>query len=168
MSNRLTQQQRDIFIEAIMLDVPQIDFEEEREKLVREEAVEAILPSLQRAYKDHPDWFATTQVYSRETGYVYFPLAAWLEVPAHIMKKAEELKKRETAQESARRELRNKLKVRVKSIITLGGLEKAFPEFKKYIPSKPAVGNPDRSLPVADAQIVAEAVKMGWPKGKKE
>lgn len=63
--------------------------------------------------------------------------------------------------DEARNKAQNNLKTAIMSCSTLKQLQAMFPEFIKYMPTE---AEPTKNLP-ALANVVADLVKMGWPKG---
>lgn len=164
---KLTNYIRDAFITAAMQDVPKVDYDEQ----IRAEAVKvavSMLPTkVQAAYKDKATRHYVSTMYLNVGG-------VGLYVPGlHDEGKTVEKKVREVAsamlesrkaQEEARHELSRKLRAVAYSVTTRKALADALPEFAKYLPADEAAAC--RQLPVV-ANVVAEFVKAGWPKGKK-
>ena len=74
------------------------------------------------------------------------------------------LKAEMDASNKARKALAEKLRAVAYSVTTRKALAAALPEFEKYLPPDDAAAI--RTLPVV-ANVVADFVKAGWPKGKK-
>ena len=57
---------------------------------------------------------------------------------------------------------KEKLMGRVKGVTNVAQLKKMFPELESYMPEDT---EPTKDLPVC-SNLMADAVKLGWPKGK--
>jgi hypothetical protein len=164
---RLTKYQREAFVEAVMQDVPTIDYEKQAHDLVKNAAL-AILPPQVRAIADNKDlchylettmhWFGYHQgnfsslcVYQgRQTNYM----------TDEVQKQLDAIIELAQAQNERLNEMRNKLTAAIGGCTTDRMARERLPEFIKYLPE------PEEKTPYlpAVANIVADLVSLGWPK----
>ena len=168
---RMTNTLRDAFIRAVMQDVPKIDHDEAARKLVLEDSAAQLPPKIKALVRS-----AETAPFVRTTDYwtnmsdlgIYRAYAASGDKytpAAETLVKLKALNDAKRAQEATRNALRARLKSVALGASTRKALADALPEFEKYLPAdEPAA---TRSLPVV-ANVVAEFVKAGWPKGSKQ
>jgi hypothetical protein len=166
---RLTNNIRDAFVRAVMQDVPKIDFDEQARKLVLDDSAGQLPPKIKALVRS-----AETAPFVRTADYwtnmtdlgIYRAYAATGDTykpRAETLLKLKELNDAKRAQEATRSALRARLKSVALGASTRKALADALPEFEKYLPAdEPAAV---RSLPVV-ANVVADFVKAGWPKGK--
>lgn len=158
---KLTNNLREAFIRAAMDDVPHVDYSEQIQS-VAQKAAAALLPLKVRAlWADNTLRPYVATVYFRGamlpgTNADDNKIRAAAEVVVAPLIKARE------AQEAARKDLARKLRAVAYSVTTRAALVEALPEFEKYLPADERTAN----LP-AIANVVAEFVAAGWPKGKK-
>lgn len=144
---RLTNDMRDAFVSSVINDVPKIDYDE-LIRSTRLKLAEAQLPPKVAAFWGN--WC--------ECGRNAVPCAA------EHAKQIAELEAEHKKQEETVLTLRGKVKAVAYSVSTRKALVDVLPEFEKYLPVDDE--NAARSLPVV-ANVVADFVKAGWPKGKK-
>lgn len=172
--SRLTNDMRETFIEAVMVDVPAIDFKERIRDAVNK-AHQAALPLAVKKMLADPALCDYVKVCSITLNwhddlphgeYISFRLPALSEeaLETEIKKIVEPFLKEWNDQMQAHKDLRDKLRTVAYSCTTTTALAEAFPEFAQYLPQTPAEGT--RNLP-ALANVVSDFVKAGWPKGKK-
>jgi hypothetical protein len=167
---RLTQYHRQAFVSAVMNDVPEIDYDEIVHKLAQDHLVERMPPKVRAVFDDKqlrhyltttrtyfPGSVASAEFYGDE-GDCYW----WKQVP-ELSAKISEVLQQANKHHEQRNELERKLRAVAKSCTTRAALAKALPEFEKYLPAEDA---PSTNLP-ALANVVADFVQAGWPKGKK-
>ncbi len=167
---KLTNTIRDAFVRAAMDDVPApVDHKEAIRSLAMADALAALPPKILAAWKDVGTreyiktctaWLADVSVcvptsvsYSRDHAFSEDAKA-----------KAAVLKAEMKTSNDARKALETKLRAVAYSVTTRKALAAALPEFEKYLPPDDAAAI--RTLPVV-ANVVADFVKAGWPKGKK-
>jgi hypothetical protein len=173
---KLTNSLRDTFIRAVMDDVPETDYEAEQQRIATEWAV-SIMPPKVRAVWDNKNLrhYIQTHLFAQVLSFDDIgdgqPLSItgfYIPVPNDLHPQMDEATKRALyalevqlhSQNARRRELRNKLRTTVYALTTTTALEKALPEFTKYLPK--AVSKTE-NLP-AVANLVTDFVKAGWPK----
>lgn len=162
---KLTNTIRDAFVLSAMNDVPSVDYTEK----IREAAVKtaaSMLPPKVRAIwndKELRPYVATFYCYGGTSANL--PGLNEEKVVKAVEETAEPLKVQRNGQTKRHDELRNKLRSVAYSVSTHKALAEALPEFAKYLPPDEASVN--RSLPVV-ANVVADFVKAGWPKGAKK
>lgn len=163
---KLTNQIRDAFIRAAMNDVPSIDYNEQIRVAVQADAVAQLPPKVKALHKDASlrhfvktvnwgHWSNRVTVPSGDDGFKLTPEAE---------AKVAALQQADNEQTQSRQALRERLRQVAYSVSTRKALVDALPEFEKYLPADQQAAV--RTLPVV-ANVVAEFVKAGWPKGKK-
>jgi len=169
---RLTNYLRDAFVDAAMNDVPEIDYS----KLIGDALFAAALETLPAAVQEL--WKKPALKPYLRAERVYVPHHASYDVPcsesdwdnAHawadkLLAKPEvaRLRALDTAQREHRSALRTKLRQGAYGVSTRKALQEALPEFEKYLPTETTAIS--KTLP-ALANVVADFVAAGWPKGK--
>lgn len=161
MSARLSKLHKDLFIVAVLADVPAIDYDEQMRQLIQEEAI-ATLPEKARAVYDDEKtrhFLANTYVYA--FGANVSVLHKGYQVSKALGKKLEALNAAKDAQEQQQKELRQQLHVAIDQCNTVKQAHERLPEFIKYLPS---LDEATPNLPAVD-NVVAALTKAGWPKG---
>lgn len=165
---RLTQYHRDAFVSAVMNDVPKTDYDEIAHKLAQDYLAERMPPKVRAVYDDKnlrhhlrapntgfPNPLNSHCLYTSQD---YFHIDRTPDLKALLASVAAQ----KSAQDAQRADLRSKLTAVAKSCSTRAALAKALPEFEKYLPAEEARSG---NLP-ALANVVADFVQAGWPKGK--
>lgn len=159
---KLTKNLREAFVRAVMADVPKVDYREQLQKVVTDAAV-ALLPApVATAYKQFPEYIETRRVWAGAT-YLSVPAADEVVFPPEVEKEIARLEALNDAQEENRSALRTKLTAAANSVTTRKALADLLPEFEKYLPADDRTAT--LNLP-AVANVVADFVKAGWPKGQ--
>lgn len=166
---KLNNSDRDAFVHAVMKDVPEVDYQEQVNKLVIAAAVAKLPPKVRAIWNDGElRGFVKTDKCYRIPGYrlcnVMVPdtnfetpeLATQVEV---IACKAQE-------QKNLRQELRQKVNGLIYGCTTLKQATERLPEFVKYLPQD-RDGTGVINLP-AVSNVVADLAKAGWPKDAKK
>lgn len=163
---KLTNTIRDAFIRAAMADVPDVDYQEKTIKVVMADAVAQLPPKVKAFYKEFPQFVRHDGCYFGNA-YVSVPCAKGehFKLSEKSAAQVEQLKSDLDAQNQRNKELRDKLRAVAYSVNTRKALADALPEFEKYLPADDAAAC--RTLPVV-ANVVADFVKAGWPKGTKK
>lgn len=159
---RLTNSIRDAFVNSVMNDTPSVDYADLMQKEANRIGRAMIPPEIAAVYDEYPDWFEKQWVnIGKWYGYGPFPArgARFADADIQVMNR---LKALEHEQGHARERLRDQLKQAAASVTTTKALAEALPEFAKYLPADEAKA---RNLP-ALANVVADFVKAGWPKGQ--
>ena len=165
---KLTNYIRDAYINAIMADVPKVDYNEQAEKLARDHIkkmfakdfpkvkIEDATPWLNVGTVDLPGHLQN--IYSVRTSY---------ECLRHteVWEPLSEIAKEKDKQDDKRIALRSQLRGAAYSCTTSKQLRELLPEFDKYLPAEQE--KTLRTLP-AVANIMAEFSKAGWPKDAKK
>jgi hypothetical protein len=164
---RLTKYQRDAFVEAVMQDVPTIDYEKQAHDLVKNAALAALPPQVRAiaANKElshylettnhwfgyHQGDFSSVTVFQgRCTNYMTDEVRKQLDAIVELAK----------AQNERLSETRAKVRAAIGGCSTDRIARERLPEFAKYLPE------PEEKTPYlpAVANIVADLVSLGWPK----
>lgn len=168
---RLTNDMRDTFVEAVMRDIPNKENPgEEARKLVQAAYIEKLPKSVRAVYEN-----AETRGFLKTARPDNQPRSAWWslyggdivpydQLPAALRSKVEKLLAKASEQEKQRTEMRRRVRTAAYACTTRKQLVERFPEFEKWVPGAPVSAT--ENLP-ADASLVADLVKLGWPNGKK-
>jgi hypothetical protein len=167
---RLTNYIRDAFLSAVMADVPQpVDYSEEIRKTATEDIMSTIPESVKVVWNDlkareylkkcYSNYDNVSIAHPGESEYRHS-----IKLTAEAKSKVDKLIEEMNAERKKRHELRKKLEGVAYGCKTLKQLRDLLPEFTKYMPEedKPLSSN----LP-AITNVVADFVKAGWPKDKK-
>lgn len=168
---RLTKIHRQAFVNAVMQDVPKVDYSQQFRDRVWEDMIESAPPKLAEVLKDkslahyalHPYHSATsswTGVYCYDIAPVqtykeYMPSEKAVKELRRICELAEK-------QRRERDEMQAKIAAAIEGCSTRKDALKAMPEFEKYLPAEEPPKT--KNLP-AVANLAADLIKMGWPKG---
>jgi hypothetical protein len=165
---KLTNNIREAFVRAVMADVPAIDYAEQIRKLVHEDAISQLPPKVRAIYKDAATaHFVNVTHWSQYTDTsVAVPAGRGTSFKLSVETKAkvDELQAQGKDQRTKRNDLKARLEAVAASVTTRKALAEALPEFEKYLPADEAAAL--RTVPVI-ANVVADFVKAGWPKGSK-
>ena len=162
---KLTKSDREAFVQAVMDDVPQVDYDEQAKKHCIELCIERMPAPARAAYLDKE-----SREYI-ETNYGWLPNGLnGHSLPCRpgthfsdaVLDKLAAEKEKQQAQYD---DLRLKLKVTIDSCSTLKQAKERLPEFEKYLPAD-RDGTGVSNLP-AIANLVADLTRAGWPKGAK-
>lgn len=159
---KLTKNLRDAFVRAAMADVPKVDYREQIQKVATAAAVAMLPPAVAAAYKLFPEYIETRHVYAGSM-YVYVPAAESPVFSGDIKQKLDRLDALNDAQNETLSALQTKLTAAANSVTTRKALADLLPEFEKYLPADDRIAT--LNLP-AVANIMADFVKAGWPKGQ--
>jgi len=164
---RLTKTHREAFVRAAMQDVPQIDYDEQINKLVQDYLDKICPAELMKAYKNEKTrgYLRSThvKVYNYERRYFNLVPCEDYVLPSDIQEKVNELFKSRSTQYQNNRNLKEKLEAAISAFTTRKAALDAMPEFEKYLPSE--MDQTMRNLP-AVANLVSDLVAAGWPKQK--
>lgn len=171
---KLTKYHRDAFVMAALQDVPTQPYEERAQKIFHN--------AMDQLWKDTygaqnfglreqlaKDGALDINTYHTPFGYLrYYGFGCdyekfQMKCP-EAREEMERLKQLHNAQEKALDQLAIKLQAVARACTTRKALAEALPEFEKYLPEETTKGT---NLP-AVANVVADFVKAGWPKGKHE
>lgn len=162
---RLTNTLRDAFVRAAMQDVPSVDYQEQMQKLITDDAVAQLPPKVRAIYQDPNLRHFVNTTYAYRYGSVSIPCSSDGYKPTDATSAAyKKLDEAKDAQSARRNELERKLKSCALACSTRKALADMLPEFEKYLPADEAAAC--RTLPVV-ANVVSDFVRAGWPKGAK-
>lgn len=162
---RLTNFMRNAFVTAAMQDVPSVDYNEQARKIAKDDIAAQLPPKLHAVYNDPAlrDHLKTEYVcLPGMLDNCYLACGSYRLTPAAV-KRLEAIAEQHMVQVDRLANLRAKIKGVAMSCTTREALAAALPEFEKYLP---AVEAPTRDVPVL-ANVVADFVLAGWPKGGK-
>ena len=164
---RLTQLMRDAFVRAAMADVPRVDYEKQIADVILADAVSQLPAKVLALYKDKNigHFVNVDRVYICGAGRQVPKGRDAFNAKPETIAAVEKLQASLGAQVKKHDELRAKLRGCAYACSTRKALAEMLPEFEKYMPASEAQAN--RQLPVA-ANIVAEFMQAGWPKGQKK
>ena len=167
---RLTNDKRRAFVNAVIADVPKVDYKEQIRKLLLDAAVE-MLPEPIRKIWDNPE---LRHYLGRNYMYVFDVSMAYprnIEIKSDFsigtLDAADKLDTLDTNQNEKIKELKTKLTSLVNGCSTLKQLKLAVPELEKYMPAdnQLSLSHTNRSLPVV-TNVIADLVKAGWKETK--
>ena len=167
---KLTNYMRDAFVRAAMQDVPCLDYGEQIRKAMQAAALDAMPPKMRALLKDpaceawvNTEWVSLPSISGHR---VYCPRDSnkGEYLAAADREHIAWLRQAEKQQLAKREDLERKLRNVAYSVNTRKALADALPEFVKYLPPDDSAAV--KTLP-AVANVVADFVKAGWPKGKK-
>jgi hypothetical protein len=164
---RLNSYHKEVFVKAVMVDVPTCDaLKEEIRGIVLADLVAQLPPAI-AAIWNNPDLqgYISTSWGSFGDTYVTYPSMQGSVLRQTLTPSAKTKLVALSAQvrqlEKTRRELELQLQGVIRSCTTLKSLLKALPEFEKYMPTD-ADAPTSRMTPVI-ANVVSDFVKAGWP-----
>ena len=169
---KLTNDMRLAFVNAVMADVPSVDYDEQAAKIFKQAVLAAMPPKVRELTRDAKcaEYLETTYHYlpSPLSSVVTFAIngagyrnkEVFDRLPAATRAELEKLAKLKREQSDRDNSLRARLHALAGSATTRVALLKLLPEFEKYLPLDEA--DACRTLPVAN--VVADFVKAGWPK----
>lgn len=166
---RLTNFLRDAFVRAVMHDVPSINYEEQAHKLARDHVrvmFNKEFPNIDYDKACQSEWFnggSINMPYGIHGIHIKC-MTCWnmLKDEGKVWPKLEALGVKKKEQEKKLTELESRLKGVAYACTTRKQLEEALPEFSAYLPEEEAKAA--KNLP-AVANVLAEFVQAGWPKG---
>jgi hypothetical protein len=175
---RLTNEIRDAFVSAVMNDVPQDDkatMQIEAHKIVLDAALAKTPAAVRKLWVESADrvWIQTNTHSFRHKRQSCFDGVAYpadnryaaLQLSPKDQARVDALCDAVIASDEKRAKLRSTIRATAYGFTTRKQLAEALPEFAKYLPE--ALPPVDRTVPVL-ANVVAEFVQAGWPKGKKK
>lgn len=173
---KLTNNLRAAFVRAVMDDVPETAYREQQQLIATNWAVSIMPPKVRAVWDDKKlRHYIEIHRYSQQLcfddigdGQQLWVNGFSIPAPHDLHPQMDEATQRAlysleihaNEQAARRRELREKLSSIVYGLTTTAALEKALPEFVKYLPKAAAKTD---NLP-AVANLVADFVKAGWPK----
>jgi hypothetical protein len=163
---RLTNTHREAFVRAVMNDVPQVDYDEQAQKLVNAWLDERCQNELGVSRKKLAEsgWGENYYTYMPGTLSNFYTTAPGERTfPEKLKAALTELSAQKSKQEEQYTKLTERLSGIVNSCTTIKKLREALPEFAAYMPDDTPVAT--KNLP-AIANMVSEFVQAGWPKGK--
>lgn len=156
---RLTKHMREAFVRAVMVDVPQIDYDEQMQNIALTGAVDLMPPAVRDAYKKHPEFFSLEWQSVRGCGSFYLPVPDSHKLKPDVVEAIQKLKLSKDSQANCRNDLRLKLEGCAAACTTLTSLKDMLPEFVKYMPAdEPAAC---KTLPVVQ-NVVSDFDLIGW------
>jgi hypothetical protein len=154
---------RDAFINAVLLDVPKIDYASKIAKTILDDAIKQFPPSVAKAYKEFPEYFENKGIYQEGYGRIYGPFGN-KKLTEEGAAEVTRLNALNTEQYKLHANLSDKLHSVAYAASTRKALVEVLPEFVKYMPEVEAPLS--RQVPVL-ANLVADFVQAGWPKSNK-
>lgn len=158
---KLNKYQKQAIVSNIMADVPKIDTEAHRKRIM--DGVQKLMtPAVRKVYKETPKALNNCYVPNLHDGVdwgsrvIYIGNVTEEELKPLLAPLDEAVKHRDDTY--------RKLKGVIESCTTLKKLKELLPEFEQYFPSE---AEPTKNLP-AVANLVTDMMKLGWPKGAKK
>ena len=165
---RLTNSDRDAFVQSALDDVPTVDYVEQIRKAAVEYALSSMTDAVRDTYKTNPDWINTEFLHINGAGGVKVPCKSgcrW-SMEKEIDEHTKDLYKLYKTQTDTLCDLELKLRGVIGGCSTLKQALETLPEFAKYLPQD-RDGKIIRSMP-AIANLVSDMMEAGWPKGEKK
>ncbi len=167
---RLTKADREMFVDVVLEDVPEVDYDKLAYEAVRDVLLAAAPKAVKDLYKTHPSWLdgfiirtpdglSTIYTKLRVPEDSIYALAS--QYP-QLWEQMTEWGKKARVQREERKALRIKLNAMIAGYTTLKAATEGLPEFAKYMPLNRDVVK-DRSMPAA-ANVVSELINAGWTK----
>lgn len=163
---KLNKWQKQAFVNAVMQDIPSVDYLEDFRAFVMKEGLKT-LPKEILAIHNDPKTIGyldkQSQWFSGLSTVYYYAVLGWLPKEDEAIKLArEDSETKILAQAERCREIKAKLQGAINSCSTLKQAETLLPEFIKYLP-KDTGSVIDRTMPVI-ADLVVTLTAAGWPK----
>lgn len=162
-SRRLTKVMRQAFVSAVMEDVPDLNDD------ICTEEFQAIIyrhmpPEVQKVYDLNKNWLEKRSevIYGDQHNiWIYYHWDNYVtdSLPQEALQYLDRLRDRR----DERRAMRKKLEGITEGARTIKELKTMLPELEKYMPEDTPA--PTKQLPVI-SNLMADVVKLGWPKGK--
>lgn len=171
-SIRLDHWAKQAIVNAIMNDVPHVNYAEQQSALLTEWAVSRMPPKVHAIWTDENLRHYVKLERFKEglmgphgeeyvsAGYIPMPEDQHKTLPAELLHKLVELKHLSDEQSERRRELKEKVRGLINGCSSTKQVRDTCPEFEKYLPKGE---NSTPNLPLV-ANVVAELMKEGWPK----
>ena len=169
---KLTKYIRQAFVEAVMNDVPYVDYGSQAQALAEKTLLDIMPASIKKLLKDelvepwlNREWMHMPRHFSNFAGYTTRSNNDIIAKQCpEVWGQINELHKLNEQQSEKMKQLRIKLQGCAESVTTRKALAEILPEFEKYLPEdqKEAI----KTLP-AVANVVADFAAAGWPKHKK-
>lgn len=165
----LTKSDKEAFINAVIADIPTVDYDEQIGKAARDYAISLLPKEIKDARKANPavdDYLDTQSVYICGINvYVIGPGRVRSEINKNkdLQERCQSLEQLSDAQQARVLEMSRSLRAVINTCRTLKQAKERLPEFEKYLPAerdKTGVTN----LPVAN--VIADLTRLGWPKGQ--
>ena len=160
---RLTNTMRTAFVRAAMQDVPQVDYTEQIRSAAIDYAVAKMPPKIRAIWNDK-ELRGYIKIEHNTVGGVAVAMPGDYVTYEELYTACKSVIAQHKAQRTERDNLTTKLTGVANSCATRKALADALPEFAKYLPPEETPIN--RSMP-ALANVVADFMKAGWPKGHK-
>lgn len=155
---KLTKFARETFVNAVMVDVPKIDYYEKFANLGRQFALSLLPEDVFNLYKIHPDYFKECRVRIKSWN-IYAPSDGDINFTTEQIAELCKFNALNERQNETRLQLKRELMLVAQSCSTLKQLRDAFPELKKYMPSEPLKGE---AFPlVATNNVMSSLIKAG-------
>jgi hypothetical protein len=164
---RLTRYHKEAFVNAVMQDVPKIDYRAQVEKLVRDvelKQAEKISPQLAFMLKDNTlrGFIDRRNYVTFDGGYACgisnFPMFAQFQKTKELETAAGKIVEKAQKQYEEREAMTANLTAAIGACATLKVAKERLPEFAKYLPEEEEKSG---GLP-AITNLVADLSKMGW------
>jgi hypothetical protein len=167
---RLTKYDKEAFVKAVMNDVPSVDYDEQVRSKMKAWGLESLPEDLRPLAKKYPDYFEKPYVYTPancpNVSTICRPDWVYYGFKDQEPEKYAELTAIDVeakAQYETREAMRRKVTGLINVCSTLKTAKARLPEFEKYLPAEHG-GTGVVNLPVAN--VLAELMNAGWPKGQ--
>lgn len=160
---RLTPRMRERYVSAAIEDIPRPQLETLLQNLVLPDCVAKMPPAMRLAYKQHPEWFATTR-HRIGTAELRLPVSTHYVMSAVLQRRVKRAKVIADQAQQRIWPLQRKLREAAGGVRTTQQLAALLPEFAQYIPTVDTV---DKVKDIAREALVQDFKAAGWKKGKK-
>lgn len=163
---RLTNDMRDTFVRRVMDDVPQVDYEQQVRDAVNKAVMSALPKQVKTLYENaETSGYVNVEHVSCQDPYMSFslPVRNQASLRAIVNDTVSPFQDGWRQQKKQRQDLTDKVRAVAYHCATVKALQDAFPEFAQYLPKDER--DATRNIPML-ANVVADFVKAGWPKGK--
>lgn len=167
---RLNQYDKKAFVDAVMADVPKVNYNQQVKTMVENYYIEN-LPFAVRAIYDVPELRKYIGVNTFNTPSRFHDVAivnpewtSWNKAPDELKDRIVALAELNDQQNSVRNQLQERLEGIIAGCSSLKQAQERLPEFLKYLPAD-RNGSITVNLP-AISGLVADLTKAGWPKAK--
>lgn len=160
--SKLSKGIKEEIVDAIIRDIPTIDYRAQLEAVARADSLEKLPEALKLAIKNDSSVLAHVNTDSIRCPYWAQVFGRDYKPEGQVYEKLKELANMDDAQRDKIRQLRRNLTAMFETVMTEKAFRERFPEFVQYFPEAIKTSN----LPVT--QVMTELMQVGWPKSKDE
>lgn len=171
---KLTKTMRDVFVKSVMQDVPEIDYQQELQKVAESRACEKLPKEITKIFKNASlkGFIAISNMSFRSQRGRYLSV----NIPIYsdhsavksdllVLPEFADLLAKHDKQTETRASLKYKVEQSIQSVTTVKQALELMPEFAKYLPKQGETVS--KLTPAVIANLAADLTKAGWPKKDK-